>query len=387
MSTTLTRDTLKQLLAIEQGPCLTLFQPTHRSFPEREQDPIRFKQLVHQLETGLQPQDAALRNALLEPFLALADDHDFWNRSREGLAIFAAPGHFEVFRLPRRVPELAVVNARMHIKPLLRITQSGDRYQVLALTLDHLHLFEGNRDGLEAIPLAAGVPATLEDALGRELTGKSQSGFSQGFSRAAERGRPMQQEAGGAGVQREIDLDRERYFREVDKAILQHHSRLSGLPLILAALPEHQHVFRSLSHNEHLLPKGIDKDPSLLSPGELREESWTIMEQRYLERLEGFIDQFGASRGQGLATDQIEEIGHSIIEGRVATLLVEAERQIPGQADATEGKALPATPQSATTPDLLDELTVWTFEHGGDVVVVPRERMPTQTGVAALYRY
>ena len=38
-------------------------------------------------------------------------------------------------------------------------------------------------------------------------------------------------------------------------------------------------------------------------------------------------------------------------------------------------------------PDLLDELTIWTLEQGGDVVVVPTERMPTGTGAAAIYRF
>ncbi|WP_421681970.1 hypothetical protein HKW98_12710 [Stutzerimonas urumqiensis] len=383
----LTRETLKHLLALKEKPCLSLYQPTHRSFPEREQDPIRFKQLVRQLEDSLKKQGVTDYQSLTAPFHELIDDVDFWNSSRDGLAVFAAPGYFEWFRLQRKVPELAVANDRMHVKPLLRIAQSADRYQILAITLDSVKLYEGNRDGIDEIRLADGVPATIEEALGRELTEKGQSGFPQGFSRASERGDPMQTEAGGAGRQDEIDRDRERFFREVDKAVLEHHSKPSGLPLILAALPEHQAVFRKLSHNTFLLPEGIEKDHALLSRDELRQLSWEVMQPKYLKRLTGLLDQFGESRGQGLATDEIEEIGHSIIEGRVATLLVEAERQIPGQADPTEGKALPATPQSATTPDLLDELTVWTFEHGGDVVVVPKDRMPTKSGVAALYRY
>jgi hypothetical protein len=30
--------------------------------------------------------------------------------------------------------------------------------------------------------------------------------------------------------------------------VFEHHSRRSGLPLILAALPEHHHLFRRVSH-------------------------------------------------------------------------------------------------------------------------------------------
>ncbi|NLG74831.1 MAG: hypothetical protein GX535_01195, partial [Xanthomonadaceae bacterium] len=36
-----------------QPPCLSLYQPTHRSFPDNRQDSIRFKNLVRQLQQSL----------------------------------------------------------------------------------------------------------------------------------------------------------------------------------------------------------------------------------------------------------------------------------------------------------------------------------------------
>lgn len=388
MNRLLDRDTLSQLLAKRDAPCLSLYQPTHRSFPERQQDPIRFKHLVRQLEDALKQQGRAEQTkSLLKPFHDLIDDPDFWNANRDGLAVFGAKDYFEVFRLQRSVPELAVANDRMHLKPLLRIAQSADHYQILAITLDSVRLFEGNRDSVDEVALGDGVPKTVEEALGRELTEKGQTGFPQGFGRASERGDPMQVESGGAGRQDEIDRDRDRFFREVDRAILEHHSRRSKLPLILAALPEHQFHFRKHSHNSFLLPEGIESDISLLSRDELRQKSWIVMQPRYIKRLEGFINQYGESHGQGLATDQLELIGQATLEGRVATLLVEAERQIPGVADQQQGKAVPVEDDTATTPDLLDELTIWTLEQGGEVISVPTERMPTESGAAAIYRY
>lgn len=388
MNRLLDRETMSQLLAQRDAPCLSLYQPTHRSFPERQQDPIRFKHLVRQLEDSLKQQGRdAQAKSLLKPFHDLINDTDFWNSNRDGLAVFGAADYFEVFRLQRSVPELAVANDRMHLKPLLRIAQSADRYQILAITLDSVRLFEGNRDGIDEVTLGEGVPKTVEEALGRELTEKGQTGFPQGFGRASERGDPMQVESGGAGRQAEIDRDRDRFFREVDRAIHEHHSRKSHLPLILAALPEHQFHFRKLTHNERLVPEGIENDPSLLSHEELRQKSWMVMQPRYIKRLEGFINQYGESHGQGLATDQLEQIGQATLEGRVATLLVEAERQIPGVADKQQGKATAAEGDSATTPDLLDELTIWTLEQGGEVISVPTERMPTGSGAAAIYRY
>ena len=147
MNRLLDRETLTQLLKHRDGPCLSLYQPTHRSFPERQQDPIRFKQLVKQLEESLKQQGHAEQaRSLLEPFHALIDNNDFWNHNLDGLAAFAAKDYFQVYRLQRSVPEMAVANARMHLKPLVRIAQSADRFQILCLSRDSVRLFEGNRE-------------------------------------------------------------------------------------------------------------------------------------------------------------------------------------------------------------------------------------------------
>ena len=42
----LERDYLPVLLGRHEPPCLSLYQPTHRSHPDRKQDPIRFRNLA-----------------------------------------------------------------------------------------------------------------------------------------------------------------------------------------------------------------------------------------------------------------------------------------------------------------------------------------------------
>ncbi|MFN2323765.1 MAG: hypothetical protein ABR510_12510, partial [Trueperaceae bacterium] len=71
-----------------EAPCLSLYQPTNRHHPDNKQDPIRFGNLVKELEESLLqrlPKDEA--QLLLEPFLTMADDRDFWNHTLDGLAV------------------------------------------------------------------------------------------------------------------------------------------------------------------------------------------------------------------------------------------------------------------------------------------------------------
>ena len=71
----LTIESLAELASVHPPPCLSLYQPTHRRRPENQQDPIRFRNLVKELEASLRQKYPAVETRLLlEPFEALAHD-------------------------------------------------------------------------------------------------------------------------------------------------------------------------------------------------------------------------------------------------------------------------------------------------------------------------
>ena len=73
------------LLGQHDGPCLSLYQPTHRSFPDNQQDPIRFRNLVKQMELSLQQRHPGREiESLLAPFRALVEDRGFAIRGGGG---------------------------------------------------------------------------------------------------------------------------------------------------------------------------------------------------------------------------------------------------------------------------------------------------------------
>jgi hypothetical protein len=362
-----------------QAPCVSIYQPTHRRHPENRQDPIRFRNQLRAVAEALrETHPAEVVEPLLLPLHALASDGDFWNHTAEGLAVFSAPGFFRSLRLPRPVSELAVVGESFHVKPLLRIVQSAGRFQVLALNRREIRLFEGNRDVLDETELAPGVPRTIEEALGEELTEGQSFAYSYGTGPASgaggRRGAAAGPKTGGmrhghGSRQDEIDKDVARFFRAVDRAVLEHHSRPGGLPLVLAALPEYHATFRSVSHNPHLADAGIEIDPSALALEEMRERAWKIIEPLYLERLAGLVERFNAARAAGRGDDRLPEVSQAAESGRVASLLLRAEVD------------------EAELEERLDDLAEQVLRTGGEVVVVPAARMPVPDALAAIYRY
>jgi hypothetical protein len=382
--TLLTNGSLAELPSVQQAPCLSLYQPTHRRHPENQQDPIRFRNLTKELEASLRQKYPAVdTHLLLEPFEALAHDVDFWKHTLDGLAVLGGSGLFRVFGLQRPVAELAVVADSLHTKPLRRFLQSADRYQVLGLSLHEIHLFQGNRDALDEVDLAPGVPRTITEALGEELAEPHQTVASYGGVGGAST--PMRHGHGGRKDQADIDV--ERFFRAIDRAVLEHHSRPSGLPLMLAALPQHHGVFHQISHNPFLMAEGLNINPDALPIDELRERAWQVVEPQYQTRLARLADEFEQARSNGLGSSDLAQVAQAAAAGRVATLLIEADRQIAGRLDGATGRVELGNLSHPQVDDLLDDLADLVGKMGGQVLVISSERMPTQTGLAATYRY
>jgi hypothetical protein len=371
------------LLHAHEPPCLSLYQPTHRRHPENQQDPIRFRNLVKALEESLvQKYPNREVQTLLEPFRALAGARDFWNHTLDGLAVLGAPGMFRVYRLQRPVVELAVVAESFHTKPLMRILQSADRYQILGLNRREIKLFEGNRDALDQVELAQGVPRTITEVLGEELTEPHLTVASYGTGAG---GTPMRH--GHGSKKDEVDIDTERFFRAIDRSVLEHHSRPSSLPLILAALPEYHALFRQVSRNPFLMAEGIDIHPDSLPIEGLRERAWQVVEPQYHARLAGLVEAFGEARSKGLGADDLAQVAEAAAAWRVATLLIDADRHVPGRMDPGTGRIEFDDLAHPEVDDLLDDLGELVLKRGGQVVAVPTERMPTRTGIAAIYRF
>jgi hypothetical protein len=260
--------------------------------------------------------------------------------------------------------------------------QSADRYQVLGINRHEARLFEGNRDRLDEIELAPDVPRTLADVLDRNAE-RERATRTHGPIKPQTMGRH-----GASDVKQDaIRADTEHFFRAVDRAVLEHHSRPTGLPLLLAAVPEHHHLFREVSRNPHLLDTTLDVHPDDLTPDALRERAWEQLLPHYLQRLAGLVDRFHAALPRNQATDELAEAAKAAVAGRVDTLLLEAERHVAGRMDAASGAITFGNLDAPDMDDVLDDLGERVLASGGEVIVVPTERMPTRTGLAAIYRY
>lgn len=364
-----------------ETPCISLYQPTHRHRPSNKQDSVRFKNLVKKVEESLKSSYPKKEvDQMLKPFNDLAKDTNFWNHTLDGLAILATGNRGIIYNLQRTVKELAVVADSFHIKPLIRIFQSADRYQLLGLNRNEFSLYEGNRYGFEKVEFESGVATTAEEVLGEEYSEKY---LTFGTYAGVEGVGTFH---GHGGKKEEKDKYMERFFRYVDKFVWENYSKPSGLPLVLVSLAEYHPIFQSISRNPHLSKDGIKTAFTALSMEELKDSAWGQIEQQYLERTKSLVDRFESARADFMASDDLADIARAANGNRVSTLLVESDRIIPGKVDPS-GRLTLGNSNSAGYDDVLDDLAEMVLKSKGEVVVLPFERMPTSSGAAAIYRY
>jgi len=373
-------DQLRTFLNGNEPPCISVYQPTHRRPTEAHQDRVLYRNLLREIEQALRERYSGREaRPMLERFNALADDEPFWQHQLDGLAVLAAGSRFEIHRLQRPVGPLAVVNDHFHLKPLVRYLQSADRYQVLCLTRTQARFYQGNRYGLDPLELGADFPSTLTRALGEQVTKP------QGFVHASGPGTAMH---GGQGTRKdEVGNETERFFRIIDREVLARASRASRLPLVLVALAEHQAVFRQLSQNPFLLPVGVPINPEELKDEQLRQQVWQVVQPQYLDRLARICDDFQTAQSRQKGSADLSDIGRAAIAGRIGALLVDADRMVPGRFDLSTGAISGGAWGTPEVSDLLDDIAEEVLRRNGEVVVVPGERMPTKTGLAATFRF
>lgn len=371
----LSREILNQLLESHQYPCISIYMPVSPAFPDEKENDPRYRDLLKRVEQELKVGYPATEvQQLMRKCRDAVGEREFWNHRLRGLAVFCSPDLIVDVDLPRTVPEQAIVADSFHTKPLIRQLQTMDRYQVLCLTRKDVRLLEGDRDQLAEAPMN-NVPRTIYDTIvpegaPRDVVVETTRGVMH---------RPFTDEPGTANFQ--------RWLRLVDHAIWENHSRLSHLPLVLCAVPENQAAFRQISKNQNLMDQGIQLDPDHVPVERIRDEAWKLMEPRFMTRIRQAIDDFRAARAHHVGDDDVLHVAKSAAFGRVRMLLVDADRHVGGKIEPETGKVLIGDIRDPMLGDLLDETAETVLRTGGEVLVMPPDMMPTDTGVAAVYRY
>ncbi|MEB3827704.1 baeRF7 domain-containing protein [Phormidium sp. CCY1219] len=384
------KDELKNLIENTQTPCVSIYMPTPKRGSETQQSPIRFKNLMTEVEQKLDAIGIRVSDAMewLQPVKDL-DTPDFWEHQEHGLAIFASPDRFVYYRVPLEVEELAVVGDRFHLKPLMPLLTKNGRFFILALSQHNVRLLEATQYNVREMHVED-VPESLEEALLYDETAKSGQ-FRFFTSRGGTRNPAQERVSHGQGSPDRDKFQRDiaQYFHQVNEAIAQKlHDE--DAPLVLAGDESILPIYHEANSYSHLLEKGIAGNPKLLKPEELQKWAWQVVqpefEQAYHEAVSKYEELVGSPENHE-AFSQLQDIVPAAYYKRLDSLFVAVDRHQWGQFDPnTNTVDIHESPQP-NDEDLLDFAAVYTFLNGGTVYAEPRDRVPGNAPVAAIARY
>jgi hypothetical protein len=381
--------TLEQLKALAQqvaSPSISIFLPTHRAGQDTQQDPIRFKNLLREaekqfLDNGTGPREVS---ALLQPAQALLDDSNFWSHQHDGLAVFIAEDDFHYYHLPFSVEELLIISQAYYVRPVLPLFTNNGHYFILALSQDEVRLFEGTRYSVGQIDLPEKTPASMETAL-RLDDKQKQLQVRTGTSRSTA-GHGMFHGQGPGEEENKVLI--EQYLNLVDTG-LKEIFREQQAPLVLAGVDYLLPIYRKVSEYPHIMEAGITGSPEHLRPEELQEQAWPIVETYFRQEMEKAAEQYQQLAGTEKATDNIDEIVTATFNGRVDKLLLSVEAQVWGAFDHETSMVTHRSDEQSKENNLalIDFAAMKSLQNGGSIYTLSQAEMPTDSPIAAVFRY
>jgi hypothetical protein len=378
-----TLEALRTLMEIQQGPCVSIYLPTHRIPTQIEQDRLRLKNLLGQAEDSLM--DLGLRSpdakAILQPGQRLLSETPFWKGQKEGLAIFLAPEIFEFYPVPLAVPELAVVSERFHLKPLLALL-STSKFYLLALSQNEVRLLQASQYSVSEVDLE-GVPRSLDEALKYDDPEK-QLQFHTGTQKVTGE-RAAMFHGHGVGTD-DAKTNLLRFCQHLDRG-LHDLLRNEQAPLVVAGVDYLLPIFAEASSYKHLLPQRVPGNPEGLSPEELHRRAWPVVEPYFNQARREAEAKYRQWGGTGKASHDFKEIVAAAYQGRVELLFVAVGRQEWGLYDAERHELQHFPEPQAGAEDLLDAAAIQTLLKGGEVFSVEPEAVPDGPPMAAVFRY
>jgi len=384
----LNREKLNRLVDKSGASLISIYMPTHRMGRERQQDPIRFKNLLAEAEKRLL--DRGIRRpevvSQLECAHALRLDTDFWQHQSDGLAVFTSVDYLEYYRLPLQFAPLLVIADRLHLKPLLPLLSRNGHYYLLALSQKQVRLLEGSLFGVDELDLQE-VPSSLREAL-RFDDPERQLQYHTGTNAAgAVTGRPAVFH--GQGVSKDDGkIDLLRFFQKVNNGIMEMLAEEQA-PLVLAGVDYLLPIYKEANQYPYLVEEGIEGNPDELDAAQLHLQAWKIVEPIFTADQRQALRRYQemSSAESQVASNKLDKIIPAAFYGRVETLFVALGSQIWGEFEAGKGKLKLYQEYKPGSQDLLDLASIQTLNNSGQVYALQPGDMPDGAIIAAVFRY
>jgi hypothetical protein len=387
----ISRTKILDLIQSCKGPAVTIYLPTFATGRSKEQSPIRLKNLYNQVEkifseTGRRPTEI---KSFLKPIENLIDDEFFWKQQTEGLALLLDTNNLHLYHLPERVEERLIIGNHFHITPLIPIYQGNGQYYLLQIDQERPILMQGSKFQLEAVD-EFDLPESLQEIFDDYFEFHSHLSFHTSTSTPnpdlpRQRNGTFFGQSGGDDIDENAEI--RNFFHRFDDALMEYIGG-KDIPLVLAGVGFLHNLYRQANTYPNLVKEGITRKVDQLSTEELHRLSWQLVEKKYKKDIEKTLNIYHQNEAKnGEIAVEIDNILTAAYYQRVHTLFAAEDVSIWGTFTPEDNSVKIEAEQSHKNEELINLTASYTLIHGGQVFLIPEDKVPGETNMAAILHY
>ncbi len=375
----------KKLAGVHSAHSVSIYLPTvEKGLNKIQQAQLLLKDQLKELKRdfrGYQLNDSEIE-IYIKPIKVLIEDGEFWRNQSEGLALFLNSSGLTTLRLPYHFDSLRFIADHHYLLPLAPLLHNHERYYVLALSQQSVHLFEARQSHLSEILIEDLAPARLEEVVGYDfeekipqfVSGDRLSGVSVFFGH-------------GEGHDDKKD-EIIRFLREVDKAVTGFIRQGERLPLVLACVNYLYPLYKQVNSYELLLDMCVSGNQEYVKVMDLGKKAWELVSEDFRwERKKKILTCQQLSATERVSYD-IKDIIPYATSGRIDSLFILKDHEQYGLYDPAKNKVELHKERLVSNTSLINKAAVDTVLNGGRVYILEQEKMPlNHTEINAFCRY
>lgn len=371
--------------------CLSVFLPTHKQGMEvnEQQDLIAFKNVLQEAEKRLhekQVEEITIKR-LLKPGYDLLRDDKFWYHLDQGLAFFIADDYFKYIRLPFTPPQEMILNTSFFVAPLAKALSLNEYFYLLVMSKKQVKFFRLDAFGIAQIHIDE-LPKGIDDVVHFEEKDDEKL-FRMGGGAGRAGGGAQSANFHGIGSGKPDDKENiTMYLDEVDETLWKEVLSTETAPLLLAGIEYMIPIYRSVTNyryiwDEELAHGALEREDA----GLLYKMAMEKMEPYFQQRLNNAKELYGNQSATELTVSAPADIIPAAFYGQISHLFVQEGAHVWGTFDDQNNKLQIHARQEEGDDCLVDRAVMKTIETNGEVFVLPPDKMPVQSVMAAVLRY
>ncbi len=375
---------LRNLLTTQNAPCVSIYLPTAKTGTEVREGRIRLKNLAGQAEQKLAGHWMSATDAakFMQPVTRLLNDHEFWQHTDQGLALFLDASELRHWRIDCPFKEQLAVSDQFFVRQIMAAADGDDRFYVLVLGENEVVLFEANKTSIQQKEVP-GLPANLDEALNLTSVDRGSQSHAASPSLPGKQGSVFHGQGGKPDRSQE---DLVAYCRQVNKAVADSLNGQSR-PLILACVDSQMPVYRQINSYPNLQEQIVPGAHAARAPHLLLEKSWPIM-RAYLDgRRDKALEAYKAKAGTPATSSEVSEVVAAAHQGRLDHLFFDRSRSVSGQFDLASQSIDYEADTTDFARDLVEQTIAQAVLHRSSVYSLPADEMPADTPMVATLRY